>query len=43
MARVVVVLDGLFGLPVTLGTVGVLKASPAVVGGTVAIPGGDTS
>jgi hypothetical protein len=57
---VVDVLDDLFGIPVTLGAVGVLKGrqcapsdaldrphhpleSPAVAGGAVAIPGGDTA
>ena len=57
----VVVLDDLFGLPVTSGAIGVLEArwswrasdtfcrphhpleSPAVVGGAVAVPGGDTA
>ena len=60
MARVVHVLDDLFGHPVTSGAVGVLEGrqcaagyvlgrphhpleSPAVVGGAVAIPGGDTA
>ena len=56
----VVVLDDLFGLPVTSGAVGVLEGSsfapgdalcrphhplesPAVVGGAVAVPDGDTT
>ena len=60
MARVVVVLDDLFGLPVTSGGVGVLKGrsfapgdalcrpqyplkSLTVMGGAVAVPGGDTA
>ena len=60
MARVVDILDDLFGLPVTLGAVGVLEdrqfapgdtlgrpyhpmESPAVAGGAVSIPGGDTA
>ena len=58
--EVVVVLDDLFGLPVTSGAVGVLEGrqcapgdalgrphhpleSPAVAGGAVAVPGGDTA
>ena len=48
MARVVVVLDYLFGLPVTSGAVGVLEGrqcapGDAVKGGAVAVPGGDTA
>ena len=52
MARVVVFLD-LFGLPVISGAVGLLEGrqfapgdalgSPAVLGGAVAIPSGDTA
>jgi hypothetical protein len=47
VARVVVVLDDLFGLPVTSGAVGVIEGrprhpleSPAVAGGAVAVPFG---
>ena len=54
MARVVGVLDDLFGLPVTSGAVGVLEGRqcdpvmrwadcPAVGGSAVAVPGGDTA
>ena len=60
MARVVDVLNDIFGLPVTSGAVGVLEGrqcapddalgrphipleSPAVAGGAVAVPGGDTA
>jgi hypothetical protein len=49
MARVAEVLDDLLGLPVTPGAVDVLEGrpqlleSPAVVGGAIAVPGGDIS
>ena len=47
MAWVVVFLDDLFGLPVTSGDALYRPhhplESPAVVGGTIAVPGGDTA